>query len=537
MKLYKAPNGPDNWDAAGVGGNTARTWVSPMIEYLFIGDIEKYGPRGTNEYDFVAYEYIPEQYLRGNLAESWSWPDPYTIVIKIRQGCYFTGREGGKYYDVLEEGPREFTAEDAAFNLNRQVVGAIELWGTTIYDYIDTITDTDTYTLTIKVHEYYTDWAFHIGYAWLGEMYAPESIEADATDWRNLVGTGPFILYDYVEGSKATYHRNPDYRGTTTIDGVEYETPFIDKLILPIIEDESTAIASLRTGRIDWTVYVPLMYADTLADTAPDLIQDKYLEGSCYLGALWWGQEPWTDRDVRRALMIGTDYDAIIDSIYGGEALKHCWPYNGLYAPIYTPFEELPESAKELYSHDVAKAAQLIIDAGYTTGIKMKLNVSSTNLVGQDICAMLMEQWAEIGVEAEMEVVEQAVFTEYRTSRDWEDYYAMGMANVNPMIALGSTGLTPGWGAAHYVDDYFVGKYWEAAGTRDMDEQAELWKALGIYYLEECPYIPGPNPYVITAYWPWLKNYYGEVECGYWNFVAMTSTLWIDEDLKAELGY
>ena len=46
-------------------------------------------------------------------------------------------------------------------------------------------------------------------------MYPPDVIEqhGDAKDWRNLVGTGPFMLTDYVEGSSLTFEKNPNYWG------------------------------------------------------------------------------------------------------------------------------------------------------------------------------------------------------------------------------------------------------------------------------------------------------------------------------------
>jgi aldose 1-epimerase len=40
-------------------------------------------------------------------------------------------------------------------------------------------------------------------------------------------------------------------KGRFSIDGKEYQTPFVDKMVLPIIKDELSMIASLRTGKID----------------------------------------------------------------------------------------------------------------------------------------------------------------------------------------------------------------------------------------------------------------------------------------------
>ena len=46
-----------------------------------------------------------------------------------------------------------------------------------------------------------------------GWIYPPEVIKehGNAQDWRNLVGTGPYMLTDWVEGSAVTYTKNPDY--------------------------------------------------------------------------------------------------------------------------------------------------------------------------------------------------------------------------------------------------------------------------------------------------------------------------------------
>jgi len=45
------------------------------------------------------------------------------------------------------------------------------------------------------------------------------------------------------------------------------------------------------------------------------------------------------------------------------------------------------------------------------------------------------------------------------------------------------------------------------------------------------------NCYQIAAYWPWVMNYYGELEAGYQDLMPMISRLWIDQSLKAEIGY
>ena len=51
----------------------------------------------------------------------------------------------------------------------------------------------------------------------------------DYKDWRNVVGTGPFILTDYVEGVSKSYVKNPDYWGFDE-KYPENRLPYIDEL-------------------------------------------------------------------------------------------------------------------------------------------------------------------------------------------------------------------------------------------------------------------------------------------------------------------
>jgi peptide/nickel transport system substrate-binding protein len=53
----------------------------------------------------------------------------------------------------------------------------------------------------------------------------------------------------------------------------------------------------------------------------------------------------------------------------------------------------------------------------------------------------------------------------------------------------------------------------------------------------DCGILAMPNAPIVNCYWPWLKNYYGEVESAYHSQIPMVSELWIDQNLKTSLGY
>ena len=70
-----------------------------------------------------------------------------------------------------------------------------------------------------------------------------EVADAGATNWKNVNGTGPFMLTDFVAGQLQHLHaRIPIYWDKEKIGGQEYKLPFVDKLIYRTIKDEATSI-------------------------------------------------------------------------------------------------------------------------------------------------------------------------------------------------------------------------------------------------------------------------------------------------------
>ena len=90
------------------------------------------------------------------------------------------------------------------------------------------------------------------------DIYPPEVIEehGDAKDWRTIVGTGPFMLTDYVLDSSITFKKNPDYwRNDPKYP--ENRIPYIDEMRMLIFPELATRMAALRTGKVDWVGVLP----------------------------------------------------------------------------------------------------------------------------------------------------------------------------------------------------------------------------------------------------------------------------------------
>ncbi len=86
-------------------------------------------------------------------------------------------------------------------------------------------------------------------------------------DWRNSVGTGPFMLTDFVSNSKATFVRNPNYWMKNPCGpGEGDQLPYVDGVKLLIIPDPATAVSAFRTGKLDLLSGLPITTMGTVLD-------------------------------------------------------------------------------------------------------------------------------------------------------------------------------------------------------------------------------------------------------------------------------
>jgi len=227
---YRSTQAPVSWDLASTNTN-ADYYIDPYAEFLLTADIDGQGPRGSNAYSFQTQGVLPAQYLTGQLATSYEQTDPLTIIFHLRKGVMWTPNAN------IGFASREFVASDVVYDFNRYFAGPNGGGNTS---YIASVTATDNYTVTVKFKTYNPDWFYRIGYGIKCGMQPQESVAAGnggVFNWKNQSGTGPFILTDYVNGAYASYSRNKNYWGTTTIKGKTYSLPFADTLVYPIMPD------------------------------------------------------------------------------------------------------------------------------------------------------------------------------------------------------------------------------------------------------------------------------------------------------------
>jgi peptide/nickel transport system substrate-binding protein len=503
-------------------------------EALLKGDRSKYRG-GTAEANPYVSAVLQWGYEVSNLATGWESPDPDTVILNIRPGVHF--------HDKPPTNGREMTAEDVAYCIERQFTIPESYMTASYGGWFVSAEATDKYTVVVKgnddpkhgtalVVEYIVE---------MMRMFPKDAIEefGDLRDWKNSIGTGPYILTDYVSGSSASYVRNPNYWANDPWFP-ENQLPYVDGVEVLIILDRATYLAGLRTGKVDRVLGITYEDAVSLTETNPEWNYAKALQYSPPGGITFRMDKPelpTSDLQVRRALMIAVNNESIAEDIYMGDAEMHAWPAAPEYGDVYTPFEELPEAIKEQYGYDPDKARQLLADAGYPDGFKCTVICIPQD---EDILSMVQYYWAEIDVEVELDVKERAVRTSIARSFEHPDMITYHIGSLGAIYknfehkcegALNQSVLCD-----DYLEERFTGIWaWDNMGNAEVINQ--LAREMTLRRLELANAFMPPRPYEYTFWTPWTKGYWGTKCMGMHNNYLWSHYLWIDEELKEEMGY
>jgi len=531
---------PLTFDEFAGGVLAAAYTVLQTNQELLQGDWTK-GPTGTGEADWALVAVDKLSLTVGSLAESWEFTELGTAVFHIRQGVHYALNPESEASRLV--GGRELTADDIAWSLNQAITRPRSYLAMMETKYAESITAPDKWTLIIKLPDEYFSQTLHFGD--FCSVYPPEVTQqyGDMTDWRNSVGTGPFILTDFVSGSSATLVKNPDYWEKDPMGlGKGNQLPYLNGINFLIIPDTSIRIAAFRTGKIDIVNNFYWEDGKVLIGENPQLMYKKFYP--CIGGAIGMRTDkpelPFKDKNVRRALMMATDFETIKNTYCGGEAQILTWPvaYSKEYKGLFLPLEEAPESVQELYVYNPDKAKQLLAEAGYPTGFKTKITcLNSPTTV--DYISIIKDQWSKVGIEVTIDPREYGAYQSIQMARSHEEMLAAGPGTI-AAYHFGQNFYGHGGFNVSYIDDPIVNECVHKMGATRIVNEAEaerLHKELMPYLLDEAYQIPGVTAPQYNLWWPWVKNYNGEYSVGCVNFYGFIKYIWIDQELKTSMGY
>lgn len=497
-------------------------------EQLFAADLTKSVAQG-GPYRFVNEAHLPEDAIRGELAESWVWETPNRLVVKLRQGIKWHAKEG-----VMVS--RDLTAHDIIFTFNL-INASPKKSVSTYFDYIDSLEARDDYTVVFHTNTFNAEWQYRFGYGYQSSIVPTELADVDAKDWRQIVGTGPFELTNYIQGNLHEYTRRDDYWDSIQLNGKKHQLPFVEKVKYRIVKDEATYLSALRTGKLDILEPVRWLAVEHMKESTPELTWARWLSQTGSFIALRLDHEPFKDIRVRRALNLAVNQQEIVDYFYRGHAELMAYPQHPEFGEYFQALDEMPESVREQFTYNPEKAKKLLAEAGYAQGLKFRIQVCACSPTNMDLIPLVAKYLADVGVEVELQPMEYASYLSAMTTRTHAPGYFMNNGHTNPIATLRKFGSGHTWNPSLYKDIDFDNALVALASEPDEAKRIAQARALTISLLDHAPYIWLPVQYLYTAWWPWVKNYAGELRAGAVRPGPIYSRIWLDQKLKTELGF
>ena len=516
---------------------------------VIVGVAEKLGisnwAADRNEISF-SDSYVPPRFTTGALAESWEMVDPLTYVFHIREGV--------RWHDKAPMNGRELTAQDVVYNFHRYTgsgsgfTEASAVAAPLVAIPFESITATDDSTVVFKLTQPKVDSPVLILTNWYALILPPEVIEQhdDLTDCDDMVGTGPYMLTDWVKGSSITYSKNPDYWDFDE-KYPENRLPYIDQINRLIMPEPATQLAALRSGRLDFVGQtgggqLQAAQVETLQRTNPEIVVYPWaFRSETSVAFNMRHPAPWQDIRVRKAMQMAIDLETINNTYFGGVA--DTTPQGIIGDGVkgfFVPFEEWPEETKKVFTYDPEGAEALLDEAGYprdADGIRFKIVHNPTtawDLGYQEIAA---EYWAAIGVDVEIKTHDPTQLATIVRDVTYEGMAFMDLGNDhNPNNQIERLTIGGSWNRTGHQDPVMDAKAKAALTASTLEEQQRLVAEADMYSIEQHWYIWGPKVPQFDAVQPWVKGFNGEIffhPAPGWPF----SRLWIDSALKSEMGF
>ena len=491
------------------------------------------------EFDFRTW-YRPLFSMGGLLAESWETPDPLTYIFNIRKGVH--------WHNKPPVNGREMTAKDVEFSLLRITGMSEEGPPVTTYEIslmpIESITATDQWTVVIKLERARPDALRAILISANAYILPPEVIRqhGDMKDWRNVVGTGPFMLTDYVEGSSFTWDKNADYWGYDE-KYPENRLPYVDQVRALHMVDEATRLAALRSGKIDLLlvtgggVISKLDTIKSLQRTNPEIQVEPFFGSNSNAPTMNRRNPPLDDIRVRQAMQMALDLETINEAYLGGFAR---WEPMGLIGDVkgfYVPFEEWPEELKKTYRYDPEGAEALLDAAGYprgADGVRFKVTYCHRDSMDLGYVEITAGYWDAIGVDVEIDIVDVATMISRLSDKTYE--MCTGTLAVTSVDHLMSWYNTPfredSMGGNPGADPELDAAYEGYIAASTVEEQQKFAKELDMYLIRNHFSIWGPQSPAFNVARAWVKGWNGEILIMGGTSGSLIARLWIDQELK-----
>ncbi len=513
--IYQEPENLNTY----IGVQTVITYVhKPFAEYLIdVNDKGEYYPVLVKEVPTVE---------NGGVS-----PDGLTITYKLRE-------------DVKWNDGEPFTSADVKFTWEAVMNEKNMVKSRSGYDLMESVETPDDYTVVVKYKEYYAPYLTRFSPVLPKHVLGDLPDINDAPYNRMPVGTGPFMVTEWVSGDHITMVKNPYYR--------EADKVKLDKIFFKIIPSREVGIAQLKAGDVDvlWDLIetqIPEMEQNPEVDlclanslTCERLILNLSTPEPPNNGNPDYPHPILADLKVRQAIQYAIDKQLIVDKLLYGKAkvatseIPDGWAAN----PDLQPSVYDPEMAMKLLDETGWKVGSDGIRE--KDGVRMRLKITTTtgNKLREQVEQVLVSMLKKVGIELYIENVPSDILF-----GSWANDADRKKGRYDIMMYTTGPGIDPqqqfegyfhskeipteanGGSGYNYTRhrDAELDKYLEIAGSApNMEERAEAYRKAQARVAEILPHIYLYRRLSIDAFRKhikgWKPNGYGIIDSvATWN--------------------
>ena len=405
-----------------------------------------------------------------SLAKSWDISeDGKTYILHLMEGVKFHNGEDFKADDVVYSLNRIVTVQGAVNSgFVSQIEGFDEL-ANGVATELSGVKAIDDYTIEIKLKEPYAGFMASLAAApvsILDEKTTTMAGDKFGIEPEFTVGTGPFKLKEWKLNEGIELVKNENYwKEAPKIDGVE----------IKVVPDTETQNIMYRNGELD------ILDLDYMVDYIPTYKQEfkDNLVSVPRVGITYFtfneNIEPLNNVNIRKALSMAIDRQAIVDSMYNGTASIE----NGIFPKGLIGHNENIEAIE----YNTEKAKEILAAEGYPNGFDMEIAIDSASSdTTKSVLEIISEQLSEIGVNASLKTYDESTWLATRKAGELGSFMSIWTADYNDpdnfIYTFFGTDENTKLRSLNYKDKEVIDRVAKARAIINEDERIKEYQAL-----------------------------------------------------------
>lgn len=401
-----------------------------------------------------------------DLAETWDLEDDKTHIFKLREGV--------KFHDGTD-----CDAEAVKFSLMRVKSGepkSPHAWKLALLDEVEVV---DPLTVRLKFSKPYAflPVALNGSTGRAGTIVSPAAVQKYGADYgRNPVGTGPFKFVSWRENDAIELEANPDY--------FEPGLPKLERVTFVLMNEASTALAALMSGQIHGMTDCPMQLVSQV-DAFPKAKLYGEIEGNYTFLGMNCRKAPFDDINLRRAVAWALNRETLVQQSYFGRAQQAYTPISPPMTGYFDP--DIATSGRGQW-FDMEKAKAFRAKAANQGEIEATYMMAERGPVGTRIAQTVAPMLAEIGIKANLELIEPAAWVKRRNAGDFDLYDFEWVADLDPEETLYPEWKSDGsWNFCGWDNTDFDALCEKASVELDVPARASLYHQAEDLLMDEAP--------------------------------------------------